>query len=112
MAKRASETERNAMEVERAVDEYYKTLYIGEHVGESFDGVISGVTNFGLFVELENAIEGLVKIDTIEGRRFKFDDKNFILSDGKKTYKLGQRVKITVAGVNLGERRAEFVFAK
>lgn len=112
VAKRASETERNAMEAERAVDDYYKTLYISEHVGESFGGVISGVTNFGVFVELENGIEGIVKIETIEGKRFKYDDKNFVLSDGNKKYKLGQSVRIIVAGVNLGERRAEFVFVK
>ena len=47
----SSEKERNAAEVERAVDDYYKTLYISDYVGETFDGVVSGVTGFGVFVE-------------------------------------------------------------
>ncbi len=110
VAKQSSEKERNAIEAERAVDDYYKILYISNYVGEEFDGVISGVTGFGLFVELANAIEGVVKIETIGAKRkIVYDQKKYTLSDGKTTYKLGQKVKIKVAGVNLGERRAEFI---
>ena len=108
---KASEKEKNATEAERAVDDYYKMLYINGFVGEEFDGVISGVTGFGIFVELNNGIEGLVKIDTMKmrGKRFTFDQKSYTLTDGKSTYKLGQKTKIKVVGINLGERRAEFV---
>ncbi len=110
VAKKSSEKERNATDAERAVDDYYKLLYISGFVGEEFEGIISCVTGFGLFVELDSSVEGLVKSETISGkRRLNFDDKNFTLSDGKTTYKLGQKVKIQVAGVNFGERRAEFV---
>lgn len=110
VAKKSSEKERNATDAERAVDDYYKLLYISGFVGEEFEGIISGVTGYGLFVELDSSVEGLVKSETISGkRRLNFDDKNFTLSDGKTTYKLGQKVKIQVAGVNFGERRAEFV---
>ena len=111
-SKQSSEKERNAAEAERAVDDYYKMLYISDYVGEEFDGVVSGVTGFGVFVELQNGIEGLVKLDTIKmrGKKFIYDDKNYTLSDGKQTFRLGQKVKIKVAGVNVGERRAEFVF--
>ena len=112
VASKSSELERNAMEAERAVDDYYKTLYISGYVGEQFEGVISGVTPFGLFVELENGIEGLVKIETIKGRDFTCDNKNFVLSNGKISYKLGQSVKIIVAGVDLAEKRAQFLFVK
>lgn len=110
IAKQSSEKERNAIEAERAVDDYYKILYISNYVGEEFDGVVSGVTGFGLFVELENGIEGIVKLETIGSKRkIEYDQKKFTLSDGKTTCKLGQKVKIKVVGVNLGERRAEFI---
>jgi len=105
----SSEKEKNATEAERAVDDYYKLLYISEFVGSEFDAVISGVTGFGLFAELDNAIEGLIKINTIKGKKFLYNQKHYTLSDGKTTFRLGQRVKIKVVGVNLGERKAEFV---
>ncbi len=110
-SKQSSDKERNAIDASRAVDDYYKMLYISGYVGDEFEGVISGVTGFGIFVELANCIEGLVKIDTlkIRGKRLVYDDKNYTLSDGKTVYKLGQKVKIKVVGVNIGERRAEFV---
>ena len=109
-SRQSSEKERNAIDAERAVDDYYKLLYIDGYVGEEFDGVISGVTGFGLFIELENGIEGKVNIETLKGRRrWALDQKNYTLSDGKTAYKLGQKVKIKVAGVNIGERKAEFI---
>ncbi len=110
VAKQSSDKEKNATEAERAVDDYYKILFISNYVGESFSGVVSGVTSFGIFVELSNGVEGIVKIDTFKGkRRFNYDEKTYTLTDGVQTYKLGQQVKIKVVGVNLGERRAEFV---
>ena len=81
-------------------------------MGEEFTGIISGVTNFGVFVELDNGIEGLIKIETLRTKRkLILDAKNYTLSDGKTTYKLGQELKIKVAGINVGDRRAEFVLA-
>ena len=113
-SKQSSDKERNAIDAERAVDEYYKLLYISDFVGEDFDGVVSGVTNFGVFVELENGIEGLIKIENLRTSKHKLihDAKNYTLSDGKNTYKLGQSLKITVAGINMGDRKAEFVLAR
>ena len=112
-SKQSSEKERNATEAERAVDEYYKLLYISGFLGEEFDGIISGVTGFGIFVELENGVEGLVKAETLaHGRkRLDYDDKNFTLSNGKTTYKLGQKVRIKVVGINYGDKRAEFILS-
>ena len=109
-SKQSSEKEKNATEAERAVDDFYKILFISNYVGDEFDGTISGVTNFGVFVELDCGVEGLVKIETLKGRRrFELDQKNYILSDGNKTFKLGQKVRIKVAGVNFGEKKAEFI---
>ena len=61
-SKQSSLKERNAQEAERAVDDYYKIMYISNYVGEEFSAVVSGVTNFGVFCELENGIEGLCKL--------------------------------------------------
>ncbi len=108
----SSEQEKNATEAERAVDDFYKILYISGFIGEQFDGIVSGVTNFGIFVELENGVEGLIKIENLKTRkRLVYDAKSYTLSDGKTTYKLGQSVRIEVVGVNLGDRRAEFILA-
>ena len=112
-SKKASEREKVAIEVDRAVDDFYKLLFISGYVGEEFDGVISGVTNFGIFVELDNAIEGLIRIENLGSRkRLILDAKNYLLSDGKNTYKLGQKVRIKVAGINFGDKRAEFLLLK
>lgn len=108
-SKQSSEKERNAIDAERAVDDYYKLLYISGFVGEEFDGIVSGVTGFGLFVELSSGVEGIIRLETLKGKRYEVDQKNYTLSNGKYTYKLGQKVKIKVVGVNYGERRAEFM---
>ena len=108
-SEQSSIKERNAEEAERAVDDYYKMLYISEYEGEEFDGIISGVTNFGLFVELENGIEGLIKCETLPFKRLKFDERLMSLSDGKTSFRLGNKVKIMVAGVDMDKKKAEFV---
>ncbi len=108
-SKKSSEREKNATEAERAVDDYYKILYISNFVGEEFDGIVSGVTNFGVFVELESGVEGLIKIETLKGKRYVHDEKNYTLSNGKESFKIGQKLTIKVAGVNFGERKAEFI---
>ena len=111
-SKKSSEREKIAQEAERAVDDFYKLLWIGDYVGETFTGVISGVTGFGLFVELYNGVEGLIKIDSLSGKRYIFDDKKYTLSNGKETFRLGQTIKIKVVGVSISERRAEFIISK
>ncbi len=105
----SSETERNAIEAERAVDEYYKMMYIGNYLGEEFTGVVSGVTAFGIFVELESGVEGLVKVETLGRSKPVFNEKSYSLTMGKRSYRLGQTVKIRVENVDYLQRRAEFV---
>ncbi len=111
-AVQSSEKERIATEAERAVDDYYKIIYISNYEGEEFDAVVSGVTAFGIFAELANGVEGLIKIDTLRGKRYEYDKDRYVLSNGKYTYRLGQSVKIKVAGVNIMDRKAEFVLAE
>ena len=106
----ASDRERHILDAERQVDEYYKLLYVSENIGEEYQGVISGVTGFGFFVELESSVEGLVKIETLRGRKkFEFNSKSYSLSNGKKIFRLGDTVKIKVAGINIATKKAEFV---
>lgn len=108
-AARSSLTERNAEAAERAVDDFYKILYISEFEGEEFDGIISGVKDFGLFVELDCGVEGRIKVETLPGRSYRFNEKAYTLSNGKKTFGLGEKIRIKVAGVNIITRRAEFL---
>ncbi|MBQ9104053.1 MAG: ribonuclease R [Clostridia bacterium] len=108
-SEQSSIKERNAIEVERAVDEYYKLLYLTNHEGEEFDGIISGVIAKGFFVELYNGVEGFVDGETNFRKRAIFDKNNYTYTVGKKTYKLGEKVKIAVGEVDLIAKRAEFV---
>ncbi len=106
---KSSEREKIAWDAEMAVDDYYKLVYISKYEGEEFDGVVSGVTNFGVFVELDNAIEGLIKVETLPGKGYEYDKNKLSLSNGKRSFKLGQKLRIMVAGVDLTDKRAEFL---
>jgi ribonuclease R len=105
----SGEKEKSAELAERAVDDYYKMLYMSDYIGYEFTGIISGVQSFGIFVELPSTVEGIVKIDTIRGKGFEFDAKNYKLYNAKRSFKLGQTVDIVVVGVDLANRRAEFM---
>ncbi|MBQ7643343.1 MAG: ribonuclease R [Clostridia bacterium] len=108
-AKNSSEKEVNADEAERAVDDLYKTKYIEARIGEEFEAVISGVTPLGLFSELNNTIEGFTRIEDLPRGKYSFDENNFTLSSGKLVFKLGDRVKIGVAGADITTRRIDFI---
>lgn len=113
VSERSSATERNAMELEREVEKILKTRYMSAHVGETFDGVISGVTANGLYVELANTIEGFVRYDSLDGF-YTFDEKNFkaVGSSTGKTYAMGDRVTIVVDGTNEADSLIDFVISK
>lgn len=83
------------------------------HVGESFDGVISGVTAFGIFVELDNTVEGLIHVSTMTDDYYEFYEKELTLMGRhtRKVYKLGDPIHITVARVNVEERFIDFELA-
>ena len=109
MATQTSDKERKSNEVERAVDDLYKAKYMENFIGQEFDGVISGVTSFGVFTELENTIEGITKIEDLPRGNYVFDAKTFSLSSSKYSYKLGDKVRVGVMGVDLSARRTEFI---
>ncbi|MEE8441817.1 MAG: ribonuclease R [Spirochaetia bacterium] len=107
----SSEQERAATGAERAYTRLKALQYLQKRIGREYSGTISGVTSFGLFVEIDRyLVEGLVPIATLGAERFELERSEYRLV-GKKTgatFRLGDRVKISVAKVDTGERRAEF----
>lgn len=110
---RSSAMERRADEAEREVDKLKKAEYMKDHIGEVFDGVISGVTNWGLYVELPNTVEGLVHISKIEGDYFSYNEDTYELV-GKSTgrrYCLGSRIRVICNMVDIETRAVDFVIS-
>ena len=106
----SSERERSAELAERDVHDYYKACYMANKVGEEFEGIISSVTNFGMFVELENTIEGLVRLANIEDDYYIYDDMTYTIKGErtKKTFRIGDPVRIRVDRVNVDFREIDF----
>ena len=107
-----SMTERRADDASRDVEQWLKCEYMRDKVGESFNGVISGVAGFGLFVELtEIFVEGLISVRDLKEDYFVYDDVHHQLSGqrGGRIYRLGDLIKVKVASVNLDDRKIEFV---
>ena len=107
-----SMTERRADDASRDVEQWLKCEYMRDKVGESFNGVISGVAGFGLFVELtEIFVEGLISVRDLKEDYFIYDDVHHQLSGqrGGRIYRLGDLIKVKVASVNLDDRKIEFV---
>ena len=113
VARQASVTERRAEEAERETDKLKLAEYMLYHIGETFEGVISGVTGWGLYVELPNTIEGLVHISTLEGDYYVFDEQNYRLVGNitKREFTLGQRVRVRAADADVENKTIDFVLA-
>ncbi len=111
LALQCSERERRADEAEREVDERYRAAWMEKHVGSQFDGVISGVTSFGLFIELdESKVNGLVHVTQLPHDYYHFDPIRKTLSGERRggVYRLGDRVRIVVLKASLEERKIDF----
>lgn len=104
----ASKKEVDAQSAEREVLDMKMAEYMESHIGEEYTGIISGVTNFGLFVKLPNLIEGLVHISTLRGFCIYVPNLLSLVSDGKIRYSLGQQVKIRVAGASKENSTIDF----
>ncbi|MCQ2547409.1 MAG: ribonuclease R [Clostridia bacterium] len=98
----SSQTELLAQKLERQVDDIKKAEYILNHIDEEYQGIISGVTNFGIFVELSNTVEGLVRLETIEGDFYIYEEGKYRIRglNTNACYSMGDSVKIRVAGAN------------
>ena len=106
----ASEKERDSIDCERDVESMKMAEYMESHIGEEYDGTISSVMNFGLFVQLDNMIEGLVHISEIKGDYYTFDETTHTLREEKKgkMYKLGQKVRVVVTNASKENSTIDF----
>lgn len=110
-AEQSSNMELKALECERAVDQMKKAEYMMQFIGHKFEGIISSVTGFGLFVELSNTIEGLVRIADMKDDYYIFNEKAMVLfgERKRKQYGLGQKVTIIVKSANKVARTIDFI---
>lgn len=114
VAKASSDLERRADEAEREVDKLKKAEYMSSKLGEQYEGVISGVTGWGIYVELPNTVEGMVRLADLEDDRYEYDSENYRVvgrSSGRE-YRLGQKVTVQVAGADPLSRTIDFVIPR
>lgn len=110
-AEHSSKMERRADEAERETDKLKKTEYMEKHIGERFEGVISGITSWGLYVELPNTAEGLIHVSSLKGDYFYYDEANYEMvgkASGRK-YKLGEKIAVIVESTDRLARTVDFV---
>lgn len=110
IAEHTSNRERRAVEAERDTDALKKAQYMSDKIGEEFEGIVSSITNFGIFVELPNTIEGLVHISNMTDDYYNFDERTMLMI-GERTgrqFRIGDEVKVRVAGVNIEESSIDF----
>ncbi len=111
IADQCSIRERTAEEAERDVEDLKKAEYMKERIGEEYEGIISSVTSFGMFVELENTIEGLIRISNIDDDYYTFDEKHHTMigERSKRTFRIGDVVNIRVDKVDVNLKTIDFV---
>ena len=114
VAQQSSTMERRAQDAEREVDKLKKVEYMKERIGEEFDGVISGITRWGAYVELENTIEGLVHVTNMYDDHYEYFEEQYELigAHTRNVYKLGQPVRVRVLGVDRLQRTIDFEFCE
>ncbi len=114
VANHCSKRERLADEAERETNKLKKAQYMEQHIGECFEGIISSITEWGIYVELENTIEGMIHVSKLPGDYFEYDEEHYEMV-GKKTnarYELGQKVKIEVHEVDTVLRTIDFLLVQ
>ena len=112
IAKQCSTRERTAEEAERETDNLKKAQYMLDKIGMEYDGIISGLTSWGIYVELPNTIEGMVSLQSLEDDFYSYDDENMVVygEHSNKKYKLGQKVKVIVTKVDMEMKKIDFSF--
>ncbi len=110
IAEHSSNMERRAVEAERETDSMKKAEYMMDKIGEEYDGIISSVTNFGMFVELPNTIEGLVHVSYLTDDYYRYDERSYAMI-GERTgnvFRIGDEITVRVISVNKDERSVDF----
>ena len=110
-AAQSSARERRAEEAERETDKLKKVEYMAEHIGERYEGVISSVTSWGMYVELPNTVEGMIHVNNLTGDYYHFNEESYELVGERtgKSYKLGQKIQIVVADADKFMKTIDFV---
>ncbi len=113
VARHSSQMERRADEAERETERLKKVQYMEKKIGQIFEGVISGITTWGIYVELPNTVEGMIHVSRLEGDYFTCNEETceMVGRDTGRCYKLGQRLKIMVEGVDYLQNSVDFVLA-
>lgn len=111
LCEHVSQKERDAVACEREVDDMKKAEYMMKHIGETYEGIVSSVLSFGMFVELDNLVEGLVRITDMKDDQYTYDEATFSLkgAKNKRGYRLGDRIKVMVANANKEAKTIDFV---
>ena len=114
LALHTSERERASIECEREVDDMKMAEYMEKHIGEEFKGVVSSVMSFGMFIELPNKIEGLVRIDDLTDDYYRYEESLFALvgNNNKRGYRLGDEVVVVVKAANKQNHTIDFILKK
>lgn len=114
VANHCSKTERRADEVEREVEKMKKVEYMSNFIGETFEGVISGITTWGMYVELPNTVEGMIRVTEMDDDYYFYDEEHYQMvgEHTKKTYNLGQKVKIEVIATDKLLRTIDFALVE
>lgn len=114
IGEQSSIKERNADEAERETVDMKKAEYMAERIGEVYEGIISGVISFGMFVELDNTVEGLVRVSSLEDDYYIFDSEHHTLTGERKrrVFRIGDVVKIKVSKVDVLQREIDFILVE
>lgn len=110
ICKRISRTERKATEAERESNKYFQVVFVHDKIGEEFDGIVSGLAEFGLFVRMtENACEGMVALQELPGDRYTFDEKTMTIVGQKtgRTFHFGDNVRVKISEVHPKKRQID-----
>nr|WP_314770708.1 ribonuclease R [uncultured Peptostreptococcus sp.] len=109
VANQSSIQERKAVDAERDVDDYYKAVYMEDKIGQKFEGHISSITSFGIFVELDNGIEGLIRLSTLKDMYEYIESASILVGQRTgRTFMLGQKVEVELVKVNVDAREIDF----
>jgi ribonuclease R len=110
IARHCSEMERRAVDAERETDDVKKAQFMEDKIGETFTGIISGVTNFGIFVELDNTIEGLVHVSYLTDDYYRYDEKHYAMIGERSgnVFRIGDEIEVRVINVNVEEASIDF----
>ncbi len=110
VATRSSLTERRADEAERDTEKLKKVEYMSKRIGQEYEGIISGITNYGMYVELPNTVEGMIHVTSLKDDYYFYDDEKYEMIGEKtrKVYKLGEKIKIVVTAADKIQRTIDF----